>query len=220
MPTAVIVGAGPGISQAVARKFGSQGFQIALVARNAQKLEGLKDELEPRGVQARVYTADASDENGLRAALERISTEWSAPDVLVYNAMSNSAQGAAALEPAALERDFRVNVVGALTATRAVLPAMLEAGRGTVLFTGGGLALRPMPQFASLSIGKAGLRNLALSLAQELEPRGIHVATVTVTGFVQTQTAFDPDKIAAHYWRLHTQERHTWEAEHVFAGEP
>jgi short-subunit dehydrogenase len=220
MNTIAIVGAGTGISQSVAKKFASEGFQVALIARNAEKLEGLKTELEAQGFTARAYTADASDAAALTATLERVTSELGAPDVLVYNAMSSRANGAATLEPATLEADFRVNVSGALVAVQAILPAMLEAKRGTVLFTGGGLALHPAPHYASLAVGKAGLRNLAFSLAQELEPQGVHVATVTVAGFVKPGSAFDPDKIAAHYWRLHIQTNRAWETEHVFQGEP
>jgi short-subunit dehydrogenase len=220
MNTLAIVGAGPGISQAVARQFARHGFRVALVARNTAKLQGLQQELTEQGFEAHSYPADAADLSGLTRTLERIGTDLGAPDVLVYNANSSGAVGAAALEPETLEQDFRVNVSGALAASQAVLPGMIAAGRGTVLFTGGGLALHPSAQYASLSIGKAGLRSLALCLAQELEGRGVHVATVTVAGSVQPGTAFDPDKIAAHYWRLHTQERGSWEAEHVFRGEP
>jgi short-subunit dehydrogenase len=220
MNTIAIVGAGPGISQSVAKRFANEGFQVALIARNTEKLEGLKTELIEQGVTARAYSANAGDAKALTASLERVTAELGAPNVLVYNAMSSSAGGAASLDPAQLEADFRVNVSGALVAVRAVLPAMGAAGRGTVLFTGGGLALQPAPQYASLAVGKAGLRSLAFSLAQELEPQGVHVATVTVAGFVKPGSAFDPDKIAVHYWRLHTQPRGAWQTEHVFQGEP
>ncbi len=219
MNTLAIIGAGPGIGQAVARQFARQGFRVALVARNAAKLQSLQQELTEQGFEAHSYPADAADSSSLTSTLERISTELSAPDVLVYNANSSGATGAAALDPQTFEQDFRVNVSGALTASKAVLPGMIAAGRGTILFTGGGLALHPAAQYTSLSVGKAGLRSLALCLAQELEGRGVHVATVTVAGFVQPGTAFDPDNIAAHYWRLHAQERDSWEAEHVFRGE-
>jgi NAD(P)-dependent dehydrogenase (short-subunit alcohol dehydrogenase family) len=87
---------------------------------------------------------------------------------------------------------------------------------GTVLFTGGGLALEPFVEFASLSIGKAGLRSLALSFAKELAPDGIHVGTVTIAGMIKAGTHFDPDAIAEHFWELHAQPRGAWETERVF----
>jgi len=82
---------------------------------------------------------------------------------------------------------------------------MRASGKGTILFTGGGLALHPNPQVASLSVGKAAIRNLAYSLGAELELEGIQVATVTIAGYVKPGTHFDPDLIAETYWQLHTQ---------------
>jgi len=94
-----------------------------------------------------------------------------------------------------------------------VLDGMMEAGHGTILLTGGGLALAPLADLASLSIGKAAVRSLAFSLAEELEPAGIHVATVTICGFVQEGTHFSPDRIAAEFWRLHQQSPGQFETE-------
>ncbi|NJL35119.1 MAG: short-chain dehydrogenase, partial [Chloroflexaceae bacterium] len=88
--------------------------------------------------------------------------------------------------------------------------------RGTILFTGGGLALDPYAQYASLAIGKAGLRSLTYTLGAELEPQGIHVATVTIAGTVQPGTFFAPDLIAEQYWNLHTQAPGTWQREIVY----
>ena len=85
-----------------------------------------------------------------------------------------------------------------------------------MLFTGGGLALNPWPQAAALAVGKAGLRNLVYSLAAELEPAGIHVATVTIAGMVQPGTEFDPERIADVYWQLHSEPRGQWQREIIF----
>jgi NAD(P)-dependent dehydrogenase (short-subunit alcohol dehydrogenase family) len=92
---------------------------------------------------------------------------------------------------------------------------MRRAGRGTLLFTGGGLALGPKPGLAAASLGKAALRSLALSLAGELAPEGIHAATVTVCGFVQPGTPLSPDRVAQAFWELHAQERDHWENEWI-----
>lgn len=93
---------------------------------------------------------------------------------------------------------------------------MKEAKRGTLLFTGGGLALDPLANFASVSLGKAALRNLVFSLAQELTPAGIHVATVTICGMVRPGTHFDPDTIAQSFLALHQQERESWTTELLY----
>jgi short-subunit dehydrogenase len=96
---------------------------------------------------------------------------------------------------------------------------MKSEKRGTILLTGGGLALHPHPKYSSMAVGKAGIRNLAFSLAAELEPAGIHVATVTISGIVRPGTPFDPDKIAEVYWRLHVQSPGSFQTEIVFNGE-
>jgi NAD(P)-dependent dehydrogenase (short-subunit alcohol dehydrogenase family) len=121
-----------------------------------------------------------------------------------------------ALDAALLLDDMRVNVAGALVAAQQVLPHMRAQRRGTILFTGGGLALAPAPPYAALAAGKAALRNLCYSMGAEVEPDGVHVATVTIAGFVQPGSHFDPDRIAEAYWTLHAQEPGQWEREIVY----
>jgi NAD(P)-dependent dehydrogenase (short-subunit alcohol dehydrogenase family) len=124
------------------------------------------------------------------------------------------------LTPEAALADFAVNVAGALAATRAVLPGMRAAGRGTILFTGGGLALDPtgwLPA-ASLAIGKAGLRSLAQTLHAELAPQNIHAGTVTIAGMVAAGTAFDADRIAQAFWAMHEDAPGAFRGEIIFKG--
>jgi NAD(P)-dependent dehydrogenase (short-subunit alcohol dehydrogenase family) len=99
-----------------------------------------------------------------------------------------------------------VNVIGALISAKQVLPHMREQQRGSILFTGGGLALGPAPQYASLAMGKAALRNLAYSLGGELEDENILVGTVTIAGYIKPGTHFAPERIADAFWALHAQE--------------
>jgi short-subunit dehydrogenase len=212
----IIVGAGPGVGQAVAQRFGREGFRLALVARRAATLTQLVDELRGQGHAAHGFSADAGDTASLHTALDLIRSQVGEPDVLVYNATAGAPGLPSRIDPDGLLADLRVSVVGALVAAQQVIPAMQARGQGTILFTGGGLALHPWPQAASLAIGKAGLRNLAYSLGAELEPAGIHVATVTIAGSVQSGTHFDPDLIAEAYWQLHSQPRGRWEREIVY----
>ncbi|NJK81573.1 MAG: SDR family NAD(P)-dependent oxidoreductase [Chloroflexaceae bacterium] len=211
-----IVGAGPGVGQAVARRFALAGFQIALVARRPAVLEQQATELQASGATAQTFPADATDPAALQAAFQQIHAQMGAPAVLVYNAavIRDGMPSDTAYEN--LINDFRVNVAGALVCVQAVLPTMREQQRGTILFTGGGLALDPYAQYASLAIGKAGLRSLTYTLGAELEPQGIHVATVTIAGTVQPGTFFAPDLIAEQYWNLHTQAPGTWQREIVY----
>jgi NAD(P)-dependent dehydrogenase (short-subunit alcohol dehydrogenase family) len=133
----------------------------------------------------------------------------------VYNASAGLPAPAADLTPAQVLADLQVNVAAALAGARWALPAMRAARRGTLLFTGGGLGLKPQAGLASGSLGKAALRSLALSFAEELEPEGIHAATVTIRGFVQTGTGLSPERIAARFWDLHAQPPGAWDRELV-----
>lgn len=208
---AVVVGIGPGLGAAVARRFAAGGYAVTGLAREPARLAAIP------GVEVRA--ADAADPTGLGAAI----TSDGPVEVLIYNAYraTMAPGGPAGLEPAALIEDFRVNVAGALVAIQAVLPEMRAAGHGSILLTGGGLALDPtgwLPA-ASLAIGKAGLRSLAQTLHKELAPEGIHVGTVTVAGQIHPGTAFDPDRIAETFWTLHTQPADRYEWESVFRGQ-
>lgn len=211
----IVVGVGPGIGLAVAKRFAREGYAVGMVARHADRLDALAAEVERAGGRASAIQADAADSVSLGAALDRLRAELGDAGVLVYNASSSHGGPASELRLADLESDFRVCVTAALESVQRLLPAMRAAGRGTVLLTGGGLALKPQAAMASLSVGKSGLRALALALGEELAPAGIHVATVTVAGFVKPGTALDPDAIAQQYWRLHAQPAGAWEHEVV-----
>jgi NAD(P)-dependent dehydrogenase (short-subunit alcohol dehydrogenase family) len=211
-----IIGFGPGIGLAVARAFAGDGFALALLSRNPEKHAGAIAQLGADGTKVRSYAADAADEASLHGALELAKADCGPTSVLVYNAFAFRSGKPMSLTAEQLTTDFRTNVGGALTAARAVAAAMREAKQGTMLFTGGGLALDPMASFASVAVGKAGLRNLVFSLAQELTPAGIHVATVTVCGMVRPGTRFDPDTIAQRFLELHQQEPAAWQTEIYF----
>lgn len=204
-PVCAIVGVGSGVSLAVARRFGREGFALALLARRAEAVEAHAADLSSAGLVARSFAADAADKAAMQRAFAQIRDQMGEPDILVYNAAVLRQGQPSELDSEVLVQDFWVNVVGALLCAQQVIPAMRARQRGTILFTGGGLALQPMAQYASLSMGKAALRNLCYSLGQELEPHNIQVATVTIAGFVQPGTHFDPDRIADAFWNLHAQ---------------
>lgn len=212
-PICVIVGAGPGIGLSVARRFTREGFRAVLMARRMAELSTYALDV---GGNAYPVAADAANPASLREAFSEVMVRVGAPEVLVYNVAAVHAGAPSLLNAEDLITDFRANVAGALVSAQQVIGHMREAKRGTILFTGGGLALHPAPGYSSLAIGKAGIRSLALSLAAELEPEHIHVATVTVAGMVQAGTHFDPDTIADVYWKLHTQPAGTWDREIVY----
>jgi NAD(P)-dependent dehydrogenase (short-subunit alcohol dehydrogenase family) len=213
MPGAVIIGAGPGIGQSAACRFARAGLPIALVARSEKTLEAVAEAVAPAGVPVVSLAADSTDETALRAALDTAAEEFGLPDVVVYNAAIIQADALGELSVRAHLDAWAVNVVGAITAAAHVAPAMAQRGSGSFIITGG--MPEPKPEYVSLSLGKAGVRTLVTLLDKQFGPAGIHVASVTVDGPVAPGTAFDPDDIAEHYWRLHNQPRHQWEREIV-----
>ncbi len=202
--TVVVVGAGSGVSAGVARKFGNEGFIVVLLARDEESLQVQVSKLREQSIEAHGIVADASVSDTLVSGFDRITSEFGTPDVLVYNAASNTISEPSTLDEKDLLSDFRVSVVGGLMCAQQVIPGMIERKSGTIIFTGGMLALNPVPSRASASISKAGLRNLSFTLADELASHGISVGTVTIGGAVQPGTFFDPDLIAASYWEIFT----------------
>lgn len=199
----VIVGAGPGVSAGIARKFGSNDFKVILLARRKESLDSQIAELQKKNIEAYGITADVSESSSIIAAFDHIKSNYGVPDVLIYNAGANTINNPSILNPQDLLNDFNVNVAGALTCSQQVIPEMIERKQGTILFTGGMLALNPVASRASASISKAGLRNLTFTLADELSPYGIAVGTVTIGGVVKAGTFFDPDLIAESFWELY-----------------
>jgi short-subunit dehydrogenase len=213
----LVIGAGPGIGQAVAYAFAHEGFDIAMMARHPDKLaEACTLIRQKTGREVRAYEGDAGDERSLKTAIGRVRRGLGEIEVLVYNAAVAALSRPTTLEIEQLVGEFRVNVAGALVAARMVAKTMKKAGRGTILFTGSGFAYEPVANYASLSLGKAALRSLTYTLAQELGADDIHVATVTVQGFVQTNTRFDPHRIAQAYVQLHKQRKGHFDIETIY----
>lgn len=196
----LIVGAGPGISLRTAKKFGSNGFKVALISRSKDSLQKYEDELKNEGIEAKGFPGDATSEESLATAIDGVIETFGKIDVLLYNAYAGNYGKPTTLSADQLVEDFKVSVAGALTSVKLVLPHMEN---GAILLTGGGLALRPVANYASVAIGKAGLRSLAYSLHQELRPSGIYVGTLTIKGFVKEDTYFSPENIADAFYSMY-----------------
>lgn len=216
-PLCIVAGAGPGIGASVAKKFGELGFSVALIARRQAEMDQIARRLPHRSLG---YVADLCDLASLERAFTAIGKDFGAPSVLVYNAARWHESPAMSLDVMTFNWDLALCASGALACAQQVYPPMKAAQAGTILFTGGGLALYPEygAGVSSLTAGKSALRGLCFALAKELAPDGIHVATVTVAGAVQAGTAFDPDLIAEEYATLHLQAAGSWEVERVFRG--
>ncbi|MEM7169729.1 MAG: SDR family NAD(P)-dependent oxidoreductase [Pseudomonadota bacterium] len=216
MPTCLLVGVGPGLSQAVARRFAQGGYDIGLIARRPDVIKPLSADLAGLGVETACSMANAGNESELLDAISSIEAMIGTTDVLIYNAAVMRAASPLDLTSDAFREELEVNVVGAFAASRAVAPAMIRNRSGAILFTGGGLALEPYPEWTSLASGKAALRSLAFSLFKELSPQGVHVAVIAVCGIVEPGGPFDPDRVAAEYWRLATNSNGRKDRELIF----
>lgn len=195
---------GAGVSLAVANRFARENFQIAMVGRRRESLDGFERQLQDSGFTAKGFVGDAIDENSLRKALAEIEETLGECEVLVYNAYGLTATTASQVSISDFRLDLEANLLAPLIAAQAVLPKMKERGNGTLLFTGGGAGLDAYPAWASLSIGKAALRSLVFNLHAELSPLGIHAATVTIAGIVSGGSPnLEPASIAEHFWKLH-----------------
>lgn len=213
-PHAIVVGFGPGLGTGIARAFAAAGFGLSLVSRKQTREENSL----PAEIAADFYPADAGDPAALSAALQAAVRDSGAPDVLIYNVVAPAMGKPTSIDPASLTTDFSKNVTGALVSAQTVLPDMLRRGAGTLLFTGGGWALYPSVDFASISIGKVALRALTFLLADELKDTPVRVGTLTVMGTVQANTAFDPDAIGRAFLHMYRQPKESFSTEVQFRG--
>ena len=216
LPLCAVVGVGPGVSLAVARRFAREGFSIAIMARTKSRVEAYAQQLRDEGIDAQAYGVDVASATSVTDAFIQVQEKQGDPEVLVYNPSVYREVAPSQLDPEILVQDFRINTVGALCCVQAVLPAMRAHRKGNIFITGGGSALNPLPIHASLGIGKAAVRNLAFSLHAELASENIHVATVTIDGAVSPTTRLNPTDIAEVFWSLHQQPPGKREREIIF----
>src|SRR5215472_15475200 len=211
---ALIVGAGAGLSAALARAFAREGLAIALAARSTDDLAALAAE-----TRAQVHACDASR----RADVERLFAALDAqgaPDVVAYNASYRTRGPFVELDADEVEKSLRVSALGGFFVAQAAARRMLAAGRGAIFFTGASASVKGYAQSAPFAMGKFALRGLAQSMARELSPHGIHVGHVVVDGGIRSQarpvpsdkpdSLLDPDGIAQTYLDLLRQPRSAW----------
>lgn len=203
-PSAWIIGAGPGIGRAAAARFAAEGYSVGCVIRPGES---------PMDYSGYAVRADVGDLMALSGALDALDAAVGAPSLCLFNASTGRPGNAVDLSPEALLEDLAGSGAALLLTAQHVFPAMRAAGHGTLLVTGGGLAFGPKPGLASASAGKALQRSLALSLAEELAPEGIHIASLAVCGFVQSGTPLSPEAVAQALWELHSEPREAWSAE-------
>jgi short-subunit dehydrogenase len=214
----LLVGAGRGLGQAVARRFAEGGFRVTLVARSSDGLAKLADGLADTGADIDTIAADASDPESLGARMSDLYSGQGAPGVILYNAVMGAPDRLLDSTVAHLQTAYAVDVIGAIVVAQSAVGSMRAARVGTILFTSGGFADHPVPALATVSLGKAALRSAATILHADLEPDGIRVASLTIAGQIVDGTSFDPKRIAERYWEI-VQLDGGWQAEFRFTGE-
>jgi NADP-dependent 3-hydroxy acid dehydrogenase YdfG len=202
----VIVGAGPNLGAAVARRFGREGMAVGLVSRDASKLEQLANVLTEEGITADFAAADIRDAEALGAAIRSLAERLGPVEVLEYSPLPAKEFMKPILETSV--DDFRgpleFSVLGAVAAATAVIAPMVEAGSGSILFTTGGAAIKPYPARAGVGVSFAGEVAYARMLHDELADKGVHVGHTAIAGRIAPGEDHEPDDVAETLWRHHT----------------
>jgi NAD(P)-dependent dehydrogenase (short-subunit alcohol dehydrogenase family) len=214
-PTALIVGAGAGLSAALTRRFRREGYRVALASRSSRNLRDLEAE-----TGARAFTCDATDPQSVAELFDTVSHKWGEPELVVYNASGRVRGPLVDLDVHAVANSLAVSAFGAFLVCQAAARRMLPRGEGVILLTGASASIKGYAQSAAFAMGKFALRGLAQSMARELSPRGIHVAHVIIDGGIRPpgqspdpdspDRMLEPDAIAETYWQLARQPRSAW----------
>jgi NAD(P)-dependent dehydrogenase (short-subunit alcohol dehydrogenase family) len=213
--TALIVGAGSGLSASLARLFSKNSIKVVLAARRAGNLASLAQE-----TGAKTIACDATDRGQVVKLFSELEAGAGAPDVVVYNASYRTRGPFVTLDPAEVERALAVTAFGGFLVAQEAAKRMLPRGHGAIFFTGASASVKGYAQSAPFAMGKFALRGLAQSMARELSPHGIHVGHVVVDGGIRSQgrpvpadkpdSLLDPDAIAQAYLDLLRQPRSAW----------
>lgn len=210
-PVILIVGAGPGVSASVARRFGREGYAAALVGIDAAVLEQLAHELEAAGSVTAWRVADVTDVPATRSAITELAEQFGRVDVLHFNPSAFREKDPLELEVDELLQDVALGVGALLTATQAARPFMSAGGRITV--TGSMAADKPWNRAASLGVQKAGVRNLVHSIDATVRDDGIRAVSVTVRGSLSSEGRFTPDRVADAIHAAAHQDETAWRTE-------
>ncbi len=216
--TALVTGVGPGTGAAVARRLAAGGYQVAMLARTAERLKALEGEIPG----AHAFAADVTDEAQLDAALEAARARLGDPELVVHNAVGGAFGGFMDIDPKVLNANFQTNVMALLHLARRTAPAMVAAGRGAIIASGNTSALRGKANFAGFAPTKAAQRILAEAMARDLGPKGVHVAYVVIDAVIDLEWTrkrwpeapddffIRPADIAEEIWHVAHQPRSAW----------
>ena len=213
--SALIVGAGSGLSASLARAFAKSGMKVVLAARSTDKLATLAKE-----VSAKTYACDATKRTDIDKLFTDLDAAAATPDVVVYNASYRTRGPLIDLDPSEVEKSIQVSAFAGFLVAQAAVKRMLPRKSGAILFTGASASIKGYAQSAPFAMGKFALRGLAQSMARELSPQGIHIAHFVIDGGIrsgrraespdQPDSLLDPDAIAQSYVHVLSQPRSAW----------
>ncbi|TDJ14657.1 MAG: SDR family NAD(P)-dependent oxidoreductase [Gammaproteobacteria bacterium] len=213
----LVTGVGPGTGRAIVERF-SDGYQVAMIARNAERLAALEESTP----NTTAYPCDVTDFDQLRKIVAKVTDELGAPSVVVHNAVGGAFGDFLSIDPEVLNSNFQVNTMALLHLAQAVAPAMIERGEGAILCTANTAAYRGIANFSGFAPTKAAQRILAESMARHLGPKGIHVGFVAIDAVIDlawTRKRFadqpdeffcKPQDIAGEVWHLAHQPKSAW----------
>jgi NAD(P)-dependent dehydrogenase (short-subunit alcohol dehydrogenase family) len=213
--TALIVGAGEGLSASLARLLAGEKIRVALAARKIEKLGALCTE-----TGARAFACDATNADDVERLFGQVEREIATPDLVVYNASGRARGPFTDLVPSDVANAIAVSAFGGFLVAQQAVKRMLPNKHGAILFTGASASVKGYAQSAPFAMGKFALRGLAQSMARELSPQGIHVAHFVIDGGIRSavraepadrpDSMLDPDAIALSYWNVLQQPRSAW----------
>ncbi len=215
LKTALIVGAGAGLSASLARLFTKHGLQVALAARDPDKLTKLAEE-----TAAATFACEATEPEEVASLFDVVVATQGEPDIVVYNASARARGPVTDLDPADVARAISVSAYGGFLVAQQAARLMVARGSGSILLTGASASVKGYPNSSAFAMGKFALRGLAQSLARELQPKGVHVAHFIIDGGIRSasrqdpadsaDSLLDPDAIAETYWHVANQPRSAW----------
>lgn len=204
--TIIVVGAGKGLGNGVAEKFGSNAFRVILMARSEDHLKEYAADFAAKGIEVHTQVADVADFDAFADTFCEVVKTYGTPDVLFYNVGITVADAEVEINTQTLVDRYAIDVVGAYNCIKLVDTEEFAAKNGAILVTGGGLALQPYAGYLPLSMDKAALRAMVQALSPVLKEKGIYIGTVQVTGTIGSNDFYSPKTIAEEFWKLYTEQ--------------
>lgn len=214
-PHLLIVGAGSGLSASLSRVFSAAGYHVSLAARDTEKLNGVRDELD-----ALCFKCDATSSDEVNSLFQSLEESGRSPDVMIYNAGYYTRGAINELQPEEVQQSLAANAYGAFLCAHQASKRMISQQRGVMLFTGASAGMKGFANSAPFAMGKFALRGLCQSLSRELGPQNIHVVHAVLDGLIFSKergAPYDnpdktmmPEAIAKAYLAMAQQERSAW----------